>query len=184
MKKILVLALAATFMVGCNQTAQSAPKSTSGVQKATVKIKTGADGLTVEQRNIAKRLKDDNKITSFKHLYVISPMTGDVLIHSLVKGKVTSSGKRLTPKTIIGGIDSSAIRPVVGGSAISVGGKTQRTEEVLGDDGTYGSSDPYIFWYDSKGAYHQHFILGGQIIHISSTPIGVNKVMVNIDGKY
>lgn len=183
MKKILLIALVGLLSVGCGPKAESAPTSTSGVQKATVKIKVGADGLTVEQRNIAKRLQDDNKITSFKHLYIISPMTGDIILHSLVKGKVTSSGKRLTPKTVAA-TNGQYINSQHQGMGINIGGRTYRTTEVLGDDGTYGSSDPYIFWYDSKKVYHQHYVTGGQIIHVTSAPLGVNKVLINVDGKF
>src|SRR5207248_177135 len=132
----IVAALFAIALTGCDMS-QEQPKSASGVSQAQVNVPTGSDGLTTEQRNVKDRLVMDNKPGSIKHLYIISPETGQVLIYSTVKGKVTSSGKRLTPRTV----------DPVNGSAISVniGGSSQRTTEVLEDDGTYGTSVDYIF---------------------------------------
>lgn len=46
---------------------------------------------------------------------------------------------------------------------------------VYGKVTTYGSSVPYIFWWDTNGIYHQHYISGGQIVHISDQPIEVKS---------
>src|SRR6267154_1856877 len=131
--------------VGSNQ-----PTSASGVQQATARVQIGSDGLTVEQRNVRDRLAMDNKPGSIKHLYVISSYSGQVLIYSTVKGKVTSSGKRLTPTSVNGsGGDSNYTIPV------DIAGTRRYTNEVLQDDGTYGSSVEYLFWFDVQGRYHQ-----------------------------
>ena len=182
MKNLLIVTLILTFgLVGCkDQRAQAAPKSSSGVTKANVVVKKGSDGLTIEQRNVAKRLLEDNKIGSTKHLYVLSAYSGDVIIYSTVQGKVTSGGKRLTPKTVVG-TDGQYVGRGHMGVPLSIGGRKHYTSEVIQDDGTYGSSNPYIFWWDAKGTYHQHFISGGQIVHVASEPLSVNKVMINID---
>src|SRR6478609_2487734 len=154
----LVLALSA-----CND-GDSVPVSTSGVRKATVKVQTQADGRTVEQENIANRLLADNTPGSIKHLYVISAYSGQVIIYSTVKGKVTSGSKRLSPSSV----------------GNSTGGQFC-TSEVLGDDGAYGSSGDYIFWFDAeKNGYHQLYMSGGQIVHISSEPLVVKSVIINI----
>ena len=102
LKAVALISLLALYPVtnsGC-EGENSTPVSSSGVAKATVKVPLGPDGLTAEQRNVEDRLKRDNEPGSIKHLYVISSMTGDVLIYSTVKGKVTSGGKRLTPTSI------------------------------------------------------------------------------------
>lgn len=54
------------------------------------------------------------------------------------------------------------------------------TNEVLEDDGTYGDSVPYIFWFDA-GVYHQHYVEGGQIIHISDQPLAVKSIVLNME---
>jgi hypothetical protein len=161
---------------GCDGPAK--PVSASGVGKATVKVPVGPDGLTSEQRNVRDRLLMDNKPGAIKHLYVMSAYSGQVLIYSTVKGKVTSSGKRLTPTSIVGGYNGGSY---YGGFSVDIGGSTMVTSEVLQDDGTYGSSAEYLFWEDTKGVYHQHYVQGGQIVHVSSEPIAVKSVVINME---
>lgn len=155
------------------------PKSASGVSKASVQVPTGADGLTAEQRNIKTRLLRDNEPGAVKHLYVISAYSGQTLIYSTVKGKVTSGSKRLTPSTINGGYSSG--NGWYGGFPVNIGGQGTYTNEVLGDDGAYGSSSEYLFWEDTKGVYHQHYVQGGQIVHIASEPLSVKSVVINME---
>lgn len=150
------------------------PVANSGVTKATTQIATGPDGLTVEQRNVRDRLQMDNKPGSIKHLYVISSFSGQVILYSTVKGKVTSSGKRLTPT-------SAGVYQSGGAFKIELPSESFYTNEVLQDDGTYGSSVEYLFWWDVQGRYHQHYVSGGQIIHISDQPIPVKSIIINIE---
>lgn len=155
---------------GCNS---HDTRAASGVSRVSVAVKRGADGLTIEQKNIADRLGMDNKPGSIKHLYIISAYSGDVLVYSTVRGKVTSSGKRLTPKTVnTGGVN---------GFWFEIGGNRYETGEVLQDDGSYGDSIEYLYWWDSKGIYHQHYPAGGQIIHVSDQPLAVRKVILNME---
>ena len=172
-KTILLMLCAATFITmtsesGCNDEA----KSTSGIKKQTTTITTALNGNTIEQNAVIDRLKEDNKPASIKHLYVISAYSGEVLIYSTVKGKVTSSGKRLSPSTIN---DGSL------GFRVDFGDDIHYTNEVLSDDGTYGSSAEYIYWWDSKNIYHQQFVTGGMILHISNEPIAVKSVTMNFE---
>lgn len=176
MKKVMMIAMigiSAIMMVGCQP--QGEATSRSGVQIANATVNTGQNGLTIEQENIQRRLQFENKTGSIKHLYVISPYTGQTLIYSTVKGKVTSSGKRLSPKY------STANNGDIRGSddATRVNGKW--TNEIINDTGTFGSSIPYIYWWDVNGRYHQHFISGGQIVHISNKPIAVKAVIINME---
>ncbi len=111
---VFVLALAAASCEG-----RKPPTSTSGVRKAQVAVEVGSNGLTVEQENIARRLKADNTIGSIKHLYVISAYSGQVIFYSTVKGKITSGNKRLTPGTVAAEDGTS-----LGGIPINIGGET------------------------------------------------------------
>lgn len=158
---------------GCDD---AQPVSASGVSKANVQIPTGPDGLTIEQRNVRDRLVEDNKPAAIKHLYIISAYSGQTIIYSTVKGKVCSSGKRLTPSRIQYTKDSTP-----NGFAVDIGGRTHYTDEVLGDDGTYGSSVEYLYWFDVNNRYHQHYPSGGQIVHVSSEPIAVKGVIINME---
>lgn len=173
-----IIAMAMLSTASTNESSCSPPPaaSSSGLSRATVSVQPGSDGLSVEQRNVRDRLVADNKPGSIKHLYVISAYSGQVLIYSTVRGKVTSSGKRLTPEHIEGLYNSDS-----NSFGVPIGGYTAYTKEVLGDDGTYGASVPYIYWFDAKGAYHQHYVEGGQIIHISDAPLAVKSVILNME---
>lgn len=159
-----------------NDSCGSPPESASGVKKTTVQIPTGPDGKTTEQRNIGDRLLEDNKPGSIKHLYVISAYSGQVIIYSTVRGKVTSGGKRLTPTTVLG--DTPGTNSYFN---VDIGGYRLGTNEVLQDDGTYGHSMDYLFWWDTKGVYHQHYVSGGQIVHVSNQPLAVKGIVINME---
>ena len=174
MKKILAV-LVSVVMLGFFAGCTPPPQSASGVGKAEVKVPTGSDGLTAEQRNIRDRLVEDNKLGSVKHLYVISAYSGQVIIYSTVRGKVTSGGKRLTPINI-----STQGNATVGFEVRFPNGR-KYTTEVLQDDGTYGSSSEYLYWWDTKGVYHQHYVSGGQIVHVSNQPLAVKAIIINME---
>lgn len=161
---------------GCDSTVDT--KSSSGVQKATVQVQTDATGLTAEQKNIRDRLLEDNKPGSIKHLYVISAYSGQVLIYSTVRGKVTSGGKRLTPTSVVVGSQGEYKRP---GFSMNFGGTEMATNEVLQDDGAYGHSMDYLYWWDTKGVFHQHYVSGGQIVHVSNQPLSVKSIIINME---
>lgn len=169
-----VLALCILLM-GADDSCTNKAVSTSGVNKATVsKVELGNDGLTIEQHNVAERIKEDNKPGAIKHLYVISPYSGQVILYSTVKGKVTSSDKRLSPGSVT---DGSAFQVDFPGASNGV----IATHEVLGDDGTYGPSGQYLYWWDVQGRYHQHYLTGGQIIHVSSEPLAIKSVIISTE---
>lgn len=173
MKKLIMLTVAAFVvmaLVGCGA---EPVQSISGTKMATVgKISLNSSGNTVEQQNIKDRVAMDNKPGSIKHLYVISAYSGQVLIYSTVKGKVTSSGKRLTPTSASNN---------EGSFYIEIDGRRYYTNELLGEDGTFGHSVEYLYWWDSKGIYHQHYIQGGQILHVSDQPLSVKGVVINME---
>lgn len=175
-----LLITAAVFTVGCDEpTQRRVPVSNSGVKQARTTIETSPSGHTVEQDNIIKRYKVDNTPGSMKHLYIISPMSGQVILYSSVEGKVTSSGKRLTPKTVVAGRygDGGAWRY---GMSVEIAGEDHKTTEVIQDDGTYGDSVEYLYWFDTRGVYHQHYVVGCEI-HISDQPIPVKNIILNLE---
>lgn len=121
------------------------PKASSGAVRQTVKIKTDAEGRTVEQRNVGRRLTMDNEPGSIKHIYIVSTQSGQTLLYSTVKSKVTSGGKSLAPKRVAAGYVAlsqyqGSARASGYGPEVQIGNKVYRTPEVMGDDGTYGSS--------------------------------------------
>ncbi len=133
MKSVLISLVSCFVIAGCDN--HPSVMSTSGVSKASVKIETGPDGLTVEQRNVHDRLKLDNTVGSIKHLYLTSSITGKPFFYATVKGKITSGNKRLTPSTVVPGQLNMS-----DGFSITINGNSFMTTEVMQDDGTYGSS--------------------------------------------
>ena len=175
MKKLLFILVSGLLITSCTEPGQQ--KSDSGVKKATTTVKTNLNGQTVEQQNIIERLKRDNDIGSVKHLYVISSYTGDVLQYSTVKGKVTSGGKRLSPKTVSG---NSGGLTGVDYNSVNIGGTNYITDEVLDDGGAYGDSGNYLFWFDTQGNYHQYYPSGGTYLEICDKPLRVKKTNLSI----
>ena len=180
MKKtiFIVFAILSILILTSNSGCESKDVQTdSGIKKTSANIKSGADGLTIEQRNVKKRIEKDNEEGSIKHLYVISAYSGQILIYSTVDGKVTSSKKSLTPKTVNG----NGFKTNGEDNFVTIGGQKYTTDEMIDEYGTYGNSIEYIFWFDKRGTYHQHYISGGQILHISDQPITVKDVIINME---
>lgn len=176
MKNFIITALliTASFLVSSCDFDGPEPISASEIKKATVQVKTDPNGNSVEQLNIIKRLEVDNQPGSVKHLYIISPLSGEVLLYSAVVGKVTSGSKRLSPGTISGTQNNSWY------PTFKLGNGEFYSDEVMSDDGTYGSSAEYIYWFDTKGRFHQHF-RGTSEVHVSDFPLRVNKVGITIE---
>lgn len=137
------------------------PVSRSGVSIANSQVVVQSNGLTLEQDNVKKRLELENKPGSIMHLYVLSAYSGQVILYSTVKGKVTSSGKKLSPSTLV-----------------YAEGKSY---ENLGDDGTYGSSIEYLYWWDVNNVYYQQYITGGIVVNISDKPQQFGKVTIQLE---
>lgn len=168
----IIFATLLFLIVSCKDVKRTNQTSDSGVHKATTKISTSPDGTTIEQQNIIERLKRDNQIGSIKHLYIVSSYTGDVLQYSTVKGKVTSGGKRLSPKTVIGNAIQTSSNDA---NYVSIGGRDFATDEVLDDGGAYGDSGNYMFWFDAQGNYQQYYPSGGTYVQISDKPLRIKK---------
>jgi hypothetical protein len=169
-KKLMMVAAAilivvAVMFAGCSGHPTA---SDSGVSKVSVQIQTQPSGLTVEQENVARRLTQDNTPGSIKHLYLISPYNNRVIYYSTVTGKITSGGKRITPITISDNCNGAGC-----GMPIFIGNEAYHTPEVIQDDGTYGTSGEYIYWWDTKDIYHQLYI-GSGILMVTSEPVNIN----------
>ena len=109
----------------------------------------------------------------------VQVMSGQCIMYSTVKGKVTSSGKRLTPYSVAA-TDGEYVDSDLRGVPINIGGRAHRTSEVLQDDGTYGSSIPYLYWWDTQGEYHQIYVAGGTFVHISDQPMPIKEILINL----
>jgi hypothetical protein len=129
----------------------ASPTSASGLTMQHVTLGAVKNGMSLEQYNIAQRYLHDNKIDALKYVYVIG-QNGQVCMNYQILGKITSSGKRLTPRTVAaygsGGYSQD-------GMVVTIGSKTYETTEVIEDDGTYGDSMPYYYMWTTAGNYIQ-----------------------------
>lgn len=172
--KIVAPIVLALLMGSCDK---STPTVSSGVKKASVSLTTDpSSGLTIEQENIKRRLQNDNKPGAIKHLYLVSPFTGDIILYSTVKGKVTSSGKRLTPTSMMSGVNQYGF---VGGEIVSSNHDRIRTSEVLQDDGSYGTSTEYLYFWDINDVYRQ-VVPGACTVLISDEPLNIGQVKLRM----
>ncbi|GEM_PF-2864051 len=123
---------------------------------------------SVERDNINTRLKLFDDPNHILWIYCLSD-TGNVVLSSPLVGKVTSSGKRLEPREASGRVGGD------GHNYGYVGKEKYHTNEILGVDGTYGSSDSYVYWFTPEGQYLQW---NGNYL-LSSVPFKLEKHLFN-----
>jgi hypothetical protein len=175
---IALLMVGGVLAIGVAAAGGQAPE----VHRHSVTVKPNpATGRTFEQDNITERYHQDNKPGAVKHFYVIAPKSGVAVLYSTVQGKVTSGGKRLTPRSTIEKYDCGKDCTHYEGQRVLIGGEQHVVTDLMQDDGTYGSSAPYFYWFDAQGRYHQHFFTEGQIIVIVDQPLVNKRVIVNAD---
>ncbi len=174
---LLFIAVVCMGNDGCN--GQQQQKSSSGANQAQVsRIPKNSHGLTVEQQNIQDRIAVTTDPTKVLWIHLIG-LDGKIIQRMAVRNKVTSSGKRLEPRhaaDTLGGYPDA-------NSAIGNGAMWE-TDEFIQPDGTYGESDPYIFWFDPMGRYHQWGTAGGLGYLLTDYPIDLKNPIDEISGLY
>lgn len=168
---VLMFAFICMSNSGCNENKQT---SDSGAKQISTmfKVPLNSNGLTGEQQNIYDRLIVTTDPTKVLWIHLIS-LDGKIIRRMPVVTKVTSSGKRLEPTTSAG---TSGYNPSAGNGF--------ETSEFLQPDGTFGSSDPYIFWFDPLHRYHQWGTAGGLGYLLTDYPIDLANPSDEITGMY
>ena len=140
MKKLLILTTLFIF-TGCNQ----GNSSVSTKQTQADKAKEAAESITFSENaeidNIKKRLEltSDPGLMGF---VLLMNEAGQPIMYAGVKGKITSGGKRLTrPQKLERGYRGGS-----GGDFVM---------DSPSDEGTWGSSSPYIYFWTTSGQYIQ-----------------------------
>jgi len=113
---------------------------------------------SLERQNISKRLTTFSDPAKISYIYLVN--YGRVMAYYVVKGKITSGGKRLTPQSQFVDCDKGEFH----------GDCDAEAPEL---DGTYGSSNPYIFFWTTDGVYVQwsgDYMLTDQPLHLSTPP--------------
>jgi hypothetical protein len=177
---VILVAFSLVILAGCEMETSTKPQtSATGATQATIdKIPKNSKGNTCEQQNILDRIRVTTDPAKVMWIHLIS-LDGKILKRMPVRNKVTSSGKRLEP--------SHAIAFAASGNG-KYGKypeyKGYMTPELIEPDGTYGSSDPYIFWFDPMSRYHQWGTAGGLGYLITDYPIDLENPMDKVTGLY
>lgn len=142
MRKIFLIPLAALVMAnngGCDDPTPTAKdkQADRGAQIAERMVFT----QNAEQDNIARRLKLTTNPGQIGFILLMN-QAGQPIAYYGVRGKITSSGKQLTAPVKDWG---------TGGNNIPMG----TLEAAPSDEGTWGSSDPYVYFWTADGQYIQ-----------------------------
>lgn len=155
MKFIASIIIASIALTGC--------LNDSTKNRESEKAKAAANSISftenAEIENIKRRLELTAGVNKIGYIVLFND-AGQPILYTTTKGKVTSGGKRLTPED----------------TATQAG-----IRKAASDEGTYGSSSPYIFFWDSRGSYHQW---SGQYLY-SDQPIRlrVEPLVIDIGGQ-
>ena len=118
--------------------------------------------------NIRRKLE----LTSSPNLLgfiVLLNEAGQPIAYHAVRGKVTSSGKRLRPSVRVLQVPNHG----------NNGGQHSVVIPTPSDEGTYGSSDSYVYFWNTSGAYVQwsgHYLYSDRPIRLNVQPLVVNMV--------
>ena len=143
MKKLIIIVVIASgflFLPGCKERPQQQNKLTQA-DKARVAAESVNFTENAEIENIKKRLEltSDPGLTGF---ILLLNQAGQPIMYTGVAGKITSGGKRLTPPIRRWKLDCG-----------------QMCNETLNvapsDEGTWGSSSEYVFFWTTNGQYIQ-----------------------------
>lgn len=155
------------FSPSCDSASGQAQQQQETVAQTMAKLisQTPAPQLdnSLERQNISKRLTTFSDPAKISYIYLIS--YGKVMSYYVVKGKITSGSKRLTPQNQVTYQD--------------VGTPDNVVVEAPELDGTYGSSNPYIYFWTTDGVYVQwtgDYMLTDQPLSLATPPELVRSV--------
>ena len=140
---IALLATSALLLAACEPNAPANPAKTTQAQKAAEAANSIQFSENAEIDNIKRRLELTSNPGQIGFVLLLNEM-GKPVMYTSVKGKITSGNKRLTSPQEVRCLEV----------AESVG-CSQQMVEAPSDEGTYGSSNPYIFFWTADGQYIQ-----------------------------
>lgn len=178
MRKVLLtssLLLGIPFLMvndgGCSDSSPKQPVATvkqEQAQRATEAANSVQFNGNAEIDNIKRRLELTSKPGMIGYIVLLNQM-GQPVVYESVVGKITSSTKRLTD---VDRVSQFSIGGNNGGAAYVV-------RQNVSDDGTRGSSDAYIFYWNQDGAYRQwgtgSYLYSDQPIRLSQPPLVVTN---------
>lgn len=139
MKKLLLLLIIPAFLMGCEPEAKTTKQTQSQKAQAAAESINFTENAEIENIKARLKLTSDPGLTGF---ILLMNEAGQPIMYAGVKGKITSGGKRLTK-------GQSLIRGDRGQS----GGHF--VMDAPSDEGTWGHSNPYIYFWTATGQYVQ-----------------------------
>lgn len=151
---ILIGVLAIFSLTGCDEDQPSTKKVQAERAKEAANSINFADNVEIE--NIKKRLIMTSKPDALGFVLLMNEM-GQPVMYTSVKGKITSGSKRLTEP------DRTASP-----------GQNTVVRAAASDEGTWGSSDSYIYFWTVDGQYIQwngKYLYSNQPFRVSIKPL-------------
>lgn len=142
--RYLMLVLSLLFVSACNVDVDQPSVKQQQAEKARKAAQSITFTENAEIENIKKRLEltSDPGLMGF---ILLMNQAGQPIMYTGVKGKITSGSKRLTQKQVYGRV------PDADGEGTTCCFET----DAPSDEGTYGSSNPYIYFWTTGGQYIQ-----------------------------
>lgn len=167
---LIGVVLASFVLSGCFPEPPEQNQKTTQSQKA----KNAADSITFSENAEIDNIKQRLELTSQPGLlgYVILlNEAGQPIVYEGVKGKITSGGKRLTAPIKHWKVDK---------------GEWNGTEMNVApsDEGTWGSSSPYIFYWNINGEYRQWsgtYLYSDKPFRLNVEPLVINVESPKVD---
>ena len=146
---LLIIISMSVVLYGCPAEGQSKPKKVTQSQKAAKAAESISFTENAEIENIKKRLQltSDPGLTGF---VLLMNEAGQPIMYTGVTGKITSGGKRLTAPIQSWNHNYKGSK----GAGLS-GYDTGTLGPAPSDEGTWGSSNPYIYFWSTSGQYIQ-----------------------------
>lgn len=165
MKKFITLATilaVTTTLSGC---IEDAPKSGGTKTNESAKAAAAANSISfaagnAEIDNIKRRLELTSDPALMGYVVLFNDM-GQPILYTTVKGKVTSGAKRLTAPIQAWNVD----RGEFNGTEL---------DDAPSDEGTWGSSNPYIFFWTTGGQYIQwsgNYLYSDRPLRLDAAPV-------------
>lgn len=157
----LILALTFT-LAGCNRDTAPSNKATQS-QRAAEAANSINFTENSEIDNIKRRLELTSKASQMGYVVLLNS-AGQPVMYTTVKGKITSGSKRLTKPDY---------------SSSEGAGTNNVVRAAPSDEGTYGSSSEYIFFWTAEGQYIQwndKYLYSDRPIRLSVKPIVIDVV--------
>ena len=140
---VLSIAAAAFALAGCEPNPPANPAKTAQAAKAAEAANSINFTDNAEIDNIKKRLELTSNPGQIGYVLLLNEM-GKPVMYAGVRGKITSGQKRLTAPQEVKCLE---VADAVGCS--------QQMVDSPSDEGTYGSSSPYVFFWTTDGQYFQ-----------------------------